>query len=210
MITAAATAKQDTVLDSREGQLARVYAEALLNAADKAGKSAALLEQLDSLVNDLFVRQPLFAVFLASSAIKRETKGQILRTTFAKAAEPVFFDFLMVLNAHDRLGLLFAIWVAFRELRDKRARRIRVIVRSAVALTDEQQRRLADELRASFGLEPVLDTRIDENLLGGMIVQVGDLLFDGSVRTRLERLRNQLMVRSNYEIQGRRDRFCTD
>jgi F-type H+-transporting ATPase subunit delta len=65
-------------------------------------------------------------------------------------------------------------------------------------------------MRDVFQLEPVIETNIDEGLLGGMVVQVGDWLFDGSVRTRLEQLRKQLMVRRNYEIQGRRDRFCID
>jgi len=203
-------AKRETVLDSREGQLARVYAAALLNVAEKTGKGDAVLEQLEAIVHELFPKQPLLEPFLSSTAIKRETKERVLRKTLENKVEPTFFDFLMVLNAHDRLSFLRSIWAAYRELRDKRARRLRVKVRAAAPLSAEQQERLVKQLRESFQLDPVLEQKIDENLLGGMVVQVGDYLFDGSVRTRLQQLRNQLMVRSNYEIQGRRDRFCTD
>jgi F-type H+-transporting ATPase subunit delta len=202
--------KRETVLDSGEGKLARVYAEALFNVAEKSGKGDLLLEQIESLVHDLFRRQPLLEAFFDSNAIKRDSKAKVLRATLEPALDSTFFDFLMVLNEHDRLGLIRSIWVAYRQLRDKRARRVRVRVRSVSPLSNDQLARLQQEMRDVFQLEPVIETNIDEGLLGGMVVQVGDWLFDGSVRTRLEQLRKQLMVRRNYEIQGRRDRFCID
>ncbi len=55
----------------------------------------------------------------------------------------------------------------------------------------------------------MLDEQIDPELLGGLIVRVGDWQFDGSVKARLNQLKNQLLERSSHEIQGRRDRFCT-
>jgi F-type H+-transporting ATPase subunit delta len=73
-----------------------------------------------------------------------------------------------------------------------------VDVRAASPLGDEQQERLRQELREKFKREPILSVRIDPELLGGLVVRVDDWVYDGSVRARLERIRNQLLSRSSY------------
>ena len=188
-------------------QVARVYAEALLNVAVKQHKADAMLEQLDSLVHDVFRSQPLLESYLSSRAIQRAEKERTLRAAFEQRADATFLDFLQVLNRHDRLDLLRAVWRAYRDLNDIRARHLRVKVRSAVPLADDQRNTLRAELHDYFGLEPLLDEKVDPDLLGGMIVQIGDRVLDGSVRTKLEQLRKQLLVSSNYEIQSGRNRF---
>ena len=92
---------------------------------------------------------------------------------------------------------------------DTRAKRLRVSVKSAVPLTEEQTASLREMIGRRTGLEPMIAARVDEALLGGMIVQVGDKVFDSSVRTRIETIRNQLLARSSYEIQAGRDRFSS-
>jgi F-type H+-transporting ATPase subunit delta len=190
-------------------RVARVYAEALLNAAEKQGQADAVLEDLEGLVRDVFRADPQLEVFLASGIVSRHNKAAVIRSVFDGRASEPFVNFLLVLNAHERLDLLRPILAALRELRDERAHRIRVRVRTAVPLADDQRGRLEQELREAFRLEPVLDTRVDPDLLGGLVVQVGDWLYDASVRTQLENLRNQLIARSTHEIQSRRDRFSS-
>ena len=188
-------------------RVARVYAEALLKAAEKQGQVEDVLDELATLVGEVFRKDPQFEEFLASGAIGRDRKAQVIRGVFEHRASSVFFNFLMVLNNHDRLGLLRPIRAAYQELYDERARRIRVVVRTAVPLPDDQRARLQQELHDTFHLEPVLETRVDPDLLGGMVVRVGDWLYDASVRTQIENLRNQLIARSSYEIQSGRNRF---
>jgi F-type H+-transporting ATPase subunit delta len=188
-------------------RVAHVYAEALLNAAEKKGQADSVQEQLDSLVRDLFAKEPQFEAFLSSASVGRDQKTKVIRDVFEKRASDVFFNFLMVLNQHDRLELLRPILAAAREISNQRARRIRVQVRTAVPLADDQQQRLHDLLSQTFRLEPVLEARVDPDLLGGMVLRVGDWLYDASVRTQLENIRNQLMSRSSYEIQSGRNRF---
>ena len=65
------------------------------------------------------------------------------------------------------------------------------------------------ELRTAFGRDPLLETSIDPDLLGGLTVQVGDVLYDASIRTRLEQMRTQLIERSSHAIQSQRDRFSS-
>jgi len=190
-------------------RVARVYAEALLKAAQKGNAADNVLEELQALVQDIFKEAPLFEKFLGSLAIGRRHKTAMLQSAFKDRANPVFFNFLMVLNAHDRLELLRPILAAYRELNDQRARRIRVEVRSAAPLPEDQRHRLSQELRETFRLEPILEEQVLPELLGGMTVRVGDWLYDASVRTQLQTLCNTLITRSSHEIQSGRDRFST-
>lgn len=195
-------------IDVGAQRVARVYAEALLNTAQQRGRAEEILQELEALVQDVFRRDPQFEVFLSSGAIGRETKREVLQAVFADRASGMFLDFLQVLNNHDRLDLLRPILTAYRVLLDERSGRVRVRVRSAVPLPADQQEQLCQELRDSFHLEPVLETEVDPDLLGGLVVQVGDWLYDGSVSTRIATLRKEMMERSSHEIQSRRDRFC--
>ncbi len=197
----------EPIADVSAQRVARVYAEALLNAADKQGQSEQVLESLESFIRDVFPAEPQFEAFLQSSAVGRERKAQVIDKVFEGKASPVFVDFLKVLNQHERLNLPRPILTAAKELRDERAKRIRVKVRSAVPLADSQTNRLVEQLRQNLKLEPVLQTEVDPDLLGGVVVRVGDWLYDASVRARLDSIRNQLIERSSHEIQSGRDRF---
>lgn len=200
--------KQEPVADMSAQRIARVYAEALLNAAEKQGQADAVLEELDSLVSDIFPANPGFAVLLSSAAMGRKARAEVLEQVFSSRASELFYNFLQVLNDHERLDLLRAVLQAYRELHDQRAGRVRVQVQSAVALPEDQVSRLRDELRQAFHVEPVLETRVEPALLGGIRVRIGDWQYDASVRTQLELIRQQIIARSSHEIQSRRDRFC--
>lgn len=198
---------QGPIADVGSQRVARVYAEALLNAAEKRGLAQETGDDLQELVASVFARDGQFEAFLTSTAIGRDRKEQAIRQAFQGRASDTFVDFLLVLNEHDRLDLLRAMRMAYAELLDERMKRMRVLVRSAVAVPDDQLQRLKDELRQTFQKEPIVQTRLDPGLLGGVVVKVGDWLYDASVRTQLDNLRNQLIERSSYEIQSRRDRF---
>jgi F-type H+-transporting ATPase subunit delta len=197
----------ETVLDDSTRHVARVYAEALYNAADRRQQAAEMLGDLDALVHDVFRRDPGIEAFLASAAVGRDRKQEALRKAFEGRADEVFVNFLLVLNEHDRLDILRAVAGAYRAVHDRRTRRMHVRVDSAVPLAEDQQERLRQELRLAFGREPVLHARVDPDLLGGLVVRVEDWVYDASVRSRLETIRDQLIERSSHEIQSRRDRF---
>jgi F-type H+-transporting ATPase subunit delta len=190
-------------------RVARTYAEAFLNAAAKQGQADAGLEELDFLVDELFKADPQFEDFLSSGAIGRDRKAQVLRSVFESRASALVYNFLQVLNTHERLDLLRPIRAQAHELQDERAGRMRVDVRSAAALPDDQRERLRQELRDTFRREPILEMQVDPDLLGGLVVRVGDWLYDASVRTQLETIRNELIARSSHEIQSGRDRFSS-
>jgi F-type H+-transporting ATPase subunit delta len=188
-------------------RVARVYAEALLNAAENSGQADAVLGELASLVQDVFKRQPKLEVLLSSAAVGRRRREELIHKIFEGKASDVFFNFLLVLNRHERLELLRPILVTLRDLYDQRAGRVHVQVASAVPLPDDQKQRLAHQLRNKLRQEPVLDLKIDPELIAGVRIRVGDWQYDGSVLSRLADIRNQILTGTSHEIQSRRDRF---
>ncbi len=208
-MSAAETPTASAPVDVGYLRVARVYAEALLNDAWVAQKSQAMLDDLEALVGQVFAADPQLEEFLSSRAVGRDRKEKVIRDVFATRSDPLFMNFLLVLNHHDRLELVRAVLAAYRELFEKRHHRIRVEVRSAVPLTEPQAERLRGELREALRQEPVLEARVDPDLIGGLVVRAGDWLYDASVRTQLAGLQKQLIERSSHEIQFGRDRFRT-
>jgi F-type H+-transporting ATPase subunit delta len=190
-------------------RIGRAYAEALLNAASKHGQGEAIGQALDSLVEDVFRADPKVEAFLASPAVPHQAKAAAIEQAFAGGGE-LFTNFLKVLNDHGRLELLRHIRAAYHELLDQRAHRVRVLVRTARPLADDQRQRLVQDLHDTFHLEPVLEEGLEPDLLAGMTVRVGDWLYDGSLRTQLQAIRNQIITGSSYEIQRGRNRFRID
>jgi F-type H+-transporting ATPase subunit delta len=193
---------------SSSRRLGYIYAEALLNAADKTGKANELEAELESLYEALEQNSSVRAL-LSTKGIQRSEREPIIKKAFENKIDPLLYDFLGVLNKKDRLDLLADVAIGFRELLDERAHRVRVVVRSARALSDEQQKSLLSSLESTLRTTPVLDLKVDPDLLGGLVVQVGDEVYDNSVKTRIEFLRNQLLSRSSHEIQIGRDRFSS-
>jgi F-type H+-transporting ATPase subunit delta len=195
---AKAEVKHETVLDagSTQSRLARVYAEALLASAAKQSLSA---EDVAGELND-FVRalgkDADVAAFLASPAVGKKAKAAVLGPALKDHASDLLRGLVGVLAQNNRLDLLRSVAAAFGQLLDERSGRVRVKVTAAVALSDAQKAALTKNLTGILGdREPVLDVRIDPDLLGGLVVQVGDSVIDTSVRSRLQSLRSLLLAR---------------
>jgi F-type H+-transporting ATPase subunit delta len=186
----------------RQSRIARVYAEALLALASRENRADEVGAELNGLLNDVLGRNPTVAAFFASPAVTRRTREPVLAAALEGHVSLLVRNFIGVLNQNNRLDLLKGVAAAYRDLLDRQAGRVRVLVRSAAPLADDQQRELREILTASLRKEPVLDLRTDPDLLGGMVVQIGDKVYDGSVRTRLEALRTQLTARGTNVVKA--------
>ena len=193
--------------DTSARRIAKVYAEALLNAATVQGEAETVLAELDALVRDVFEKEPRLELLLSSAAVGRHARHESLQKVFAGRASATILNFLQVLNDHERLNLLRPILSAATALHDERNRRLRVFVYSAVALPDDIRQRLENGVRTFFHLEPVLIPQVEPGLLGGLKVRIGDIQYDATVLNKLDTLRDQILARSSHEIQSRRDRF---
>jgi F-type H+-transporting ATPase subunit delta len=196
-----------TVMDDEARHVARVYAEALYKAAEAEGKVPELLDELGTLTEGVFKQDPGLELFFASAAVGRERKAEVLHRALDGRASPAFVRFLDVLNGHDRLDMLRAISQAFRALHDRKSRRLHVHVTSAVPLTDDERGRVVADIKSLGPIEPVLDEVVDPDILGGIVIRVQDWVYDASVRTRIQAVRNQLIERSSHGISSGRDRF---
>jgi F-type H+-transporting ATPase subunit delta len=204
----AQTKEPTTQYDPSQQQLGAIYARALLGATEKAGKTDEVLGEFDSFIADVLDAHPNFETILGSAMISSEDKEGMIDRVVAGRTSPLFTNFLKVVARHGRLDSLRAIHRVAHELCNELRGRIRVEVVTAAPLEARLNTQLADRLRGMLGREPVLATRINPGLIGGIVLRVGDKVYDGSVATQLHRLSGQIITRSVHEIQSRRDSFC--
>jgi len=188
-------------------EIARRYAEALINAAQQEGVVEPVLEELAEIERDILQAYPRFAEILASARVSSAEKDRILLDLFNNRASSLVLRFLRVLNRHERLGLLRVVIREARAIWDQRNHRIPVRVHSAVPLDEDQLNSLRDRLARLIAATPILNVSTDPSLIGGLVVQIGDLRYDASVKSRLLQLRQRLIEGKTHEIQSRRDQF---
>jgi F-type H+-transporting ATPase subunit delta len=187
--------------------VARRYALALVNASESQGSVEPILDEIAEIQDDVLRPYPRFAALLASARVARAEKDRILVDLFDKRASEFVVRFLRVLNRHSRLDLLGIILLEARTLWDRRNRRFPVQVRSAVPLDEAQLQLVRDQLARMTAGTPILQVATDPSLIGGLVVQVGDHIYDASVKNRLAQLRHRLIEGKTHEIQSRRDQF---
>jgi F-type H+-transporting ATPase subunit delta len=201
----AAEVTHETVLEagSVRARIARVYAEALLGAAMKQSNADAVDsvgEEMNELVSGVFGRNPTVAAFLGSPAVGRKTKTAALEAALPGRSSELLRGLFAVLAHNGRLDLFAGIAAAYHDLIDKRSGRVRVKVTAAAALSETQRAALSSTLAELLKQQPMLQVRVDPELLGGMIVQVGDRVIDTSVRTRLHTLRTLLLDKGSTNV----------
>ena len=207
MTDASAAGSVEPRVSDETTELARRYAEALIGAAEKEGGVDPLLEELAEIETDVLRAFPQFALLLASPRVSTAHKDQVVTEVFGKGASSLVVRFLRVLNRHERLGMLAVVAREARAIWDRRNHKIPVHVRTAVPLDEKQLETLRDRLAAFTGATPILVVSTDPDLIGGLVVQVGDHRYDASVKNRLAQLRQRLIEGKMHEIQSRRDQF---
>jgi F-type H+-transporting ATPase subunit delta len=187
--------------------IAAVYAKAFVGATEAAGVTDAALAELDSLVTDVLDKLPRLDAIFSSAIVSGDEKIALIDKSIGPKATPLLRNFMKILARHGRLDLLRGVRREARKIVDKLRSRLRVYVSTATELDGDLTRRLTDMLRSMLGAEPVLEVNTRPELIGGMVLRVGDTVYDGSIATRLERIREQMIERSVHEIQSGRDRF---
>ena len=188
-------------------EVARRYAEALIKAAEHEGAVDQVLDELAELERDVLKPNPRFAQILASPRVAASQKDRMLVDLLENRGSSLLLRFLRVLNRHERLAYLGAVAQAARAIWDKRHSRIPVQVRSAFPMDEGQLQALRTRLARLTGATPILQVSTDPDLIAGLVVQVGDLRYDASAKSRLAQLRQRLIEGKTHEIQSRRDQF---
>jgi len=170
--------------------IARVYATALFGAAKDKGKLDVIREQLGQFADALADNRELQLFFFSpyfSSAEKREGLERAI-----SEGEPELVNFLELLIEKHRMPVLFRIRRQYDSLWDKENKRLGVTVTSAVELDPQIAERIGAEIEQQTGNRIELQSRVDPDILGGLVVQVGNMVLDTSIRNRLEKLRKSV------------------
>jgi F-type H+-transporting ATPase subunit delta len=188
-------------VEDQQGGVAQVYAEALLALAEERGVADQVLEELGDLA-DLAVRDGAFETFLVSPLVEPEARARTFEKLLRGRASDLLVDALQVVNRKGRLELLPEIANAYRQAHRRLRGRVQVFVASAVPLTDALRAKLREAAARYAGKTPELVESVDPQLLGGMVVRVGDERIDSSVKTRLRDLSGALLRRASQEVQS--------
>ncbi len=196
-------------LDADVGKqhVAAVYAEALLKASEQAGQTDAILAEFDAFLGEVLNVFPDFESILSSRLVMHEEKEGLLDRAMGSQASPMFLSFLKVLSRHQRLDLVRAVRRQAHERLNKIRGRVPVQLATATPIDGAFAERIARSLAPLVGGLPELERVVDARLIGGIVVRVGDKVYDASIANQLHKLRQQMMERSAHEIQSRRDRF---
>lgn len=169
---------------------ARVYAEALFEAGKDRGKLDQLHEQLGQFA-DAVDRDRDLQVFFFSPYLSSADKAEGIARAIS-GAEPELINFLELLVDKHRMPEIFRIRRELDELWKQENRRIDVTVTSAVELDPAVVAQIGQEVERQTGEEVDLASRVDGEILGGIVLRVGNMVLDASIRSRLEKLRKSV------------------
>jgi ATP synthase F1 delta subunit len=169
---------------------ARVYAEALFEAGRDKDNLNALQQQLGEFADAVDGNREL-QVFLFSPYLNTEDKKEGLGRVVT-GAEPEFSNFLELLVEKGRMPEIFRIRREFDELWKKANRRLDVTVTSAIELDPSVVGKIGEEVERQTGEKVELSSEVDNEILGGIVLRVGNMVLDASIRTRLEKLRKSV------------------
>ena len=201
-------AYQDTHgLDIGKQQVGTIYAKALLGATETSGRTTAVLEEFQSLITDVLDRLPDFDRTLSPVRVAHGAKVRILDRAFGTRMSEELLTFLKVVSRHGRLDCLRAIFRAAHHLYNQSRGVLEVRLTSAAPVGHAARADITKGLRGSLRAEVEMDYRTDPELIGGMVVRVGDTVYDGSVVNQLQQLRARTLEKAFQKTLGGVDRF---
>jgi len=171
-------------------EAARVYAGALFDVAKEKGKLDAVGADLGQFADAVSGSRDM-QVFLFSPHFSSAEKTEGLRRG-VEGADPELVNFLELLIEKHRMPEVFRIRREFEQLWKRERRRIDVTVTSATELDPAVVEKIGGEIERQTGQTVELASRVDEEILGGIVLQVGNMVLDASIRSRLEKLRKSV------------------
>ena len=171
-------------------ELAQVYARSLFEVGREQDKLDELREQLGQFADAVNENRELAVFFFSpyfSTKEKQEALGRIL-----DGASPILMNFLSLLIENHRMPVIFRIRQEYERLWQEENRMLPVQITSAIALDDATTASLGETIGERAGRKVTLATIVDPDILGGVIVRVGNSILDASIRNRLEQLRRHV------------------
>jgi F-type H+-transporting ATPase subunit delta len=175
----------------KDSGLARRYAQALFTVAKERQADEEINDQL-RILSEIIARDRSLRGFLGTPRIAPERKDEVLRRSLGGGAHRALAEFLVLLRRKGRLRLIDEIADKYREVFEEDRGIVRAQVRTAVAMTADERRRLIRTLEARTGRTIVLQEDIVPDLIGGVLVVAEGQIIDGTIRHQLDLLRDRL------------------
>jgi F-type H+-transporting ATPase subunit delta len=172
--------------------VARRYARALLSLGLEEGRFEQYGDEIEAVVQAMKDSRELGFLFANPGYALKQRQGAVDAVEGALKLSPVTVNFLRLLVDRQRIGDLAQIARSYRAMVDQQAGRVRATVISAGPLSEDELGRLREALGRMTGRSIVLEAKTDAALLGGVVARVGTTMLDGSLRTQLERMRDEL------------------
>jgi len=171
-------------------EVAQVYARSLFEVAKEHDRLDEIREQLDQFAGALDEHRQM-AVFFFSPYFSSEDKKSALERAI-EGADAIFMNFLEALVEGRRMPAIFRIRAEFERLWDHENKRLPVQITSAVPLDEKTVRSIGDRISEQTGQTVELSSSVDPDLIGGIVLRVGNVILDASIRNRLNQLRKSV------------------
>jgi len=171
-------------------EVARVYSEALFDVAREHGSLDEIHDQLGEVADAIAGEQDLQVFFFSPYFSSSEKREGIEKTI--SGANPELVNFLELLAEKHRMPALFRIRRRFDELWDEANQRLEVTLTSAIELDPSVVESVGAEIERKTGKTIELTSEVDDSIIGGLVLQVGNRVLDASIRHRLEKLRREV------------------
>ncbi len=170
--------------------VAKRYAQALHDAALAVGQLDAVDSDVELIRSSLESSRELVLLF-ESPVVSRERKARVVNVLFKDRLSSTTLGFLDLLVQKRRENIFPQMMLAYRRLRDEQLGVVGVTLRSPEPVDDDEKSRIARALESWTGGKINIQAEHDAGLIGGLLVRIGDTVYDGSVRNKLEHLREQ-------------------
>ena len=185
--------------------IAQVYARSLYELADAAGGREKIVEIAEELeqICELARSNKKFGEFLASPIVDDIARSNSLRAIFHGRITDLTLRFLLVLNAKGRLSRIESVRAAYDQAVNEAFGRVEVDVYTPAPLGSDQIETIKQRIKTAVGKDPVIHAYTDPEMIGGVRLRIGDQLIDGSVSSRLRRLRDRLLANGGAQVRSR-------
>ncbi len=185
----------------KEIALAKVYSKSMLDLAESQGQADELLDELHELA-ELLDKNAQLDAFLSSPTVDVTARAKTLEKAFRGKASDLLVDSLQVLNRKERLGILRTVCETYRLAHEELRNIVDVHITTAVPLSDTLRAKIREVASKFAGKAALLVERVDESVLGGLTMRIGDEKFDTTVAMRLRQIGEAMQERASQEIVG--------
>jgi F-type H+-transporting ATPase subunit delta len=171
-------------------EIAQVYARALFEVAEERGVTDEVRTQLGQFAGALSDNRDLSVFFFSPYFSTEEKKDGLQR--LIEGADPAFMSFLEALVERHRMPVIFRIRTRYEQYWEEEHQLLPVQVTSAVALDESVVQNIGERIGEQTGRNVELSSQVDPDILGGIVLRVGNFILDASIRNRLNQLRKQV------------------